>query len=309
MPLDPKAKALLDMTAAGPEPDWSRVTITEYRAGTAAQTLPPSTEALASIEDRVIPGPGGDLRVRVYRPALIARLPATLFFHGGGFVACGLDSHDNICRRLSRLSGSVVISVEYRLAPESPFPAAVDDASTALAWVRREALALGIDPRRLALAGDSAGGNLAAVTAQQDRGRDLRHQLLLYPALDPSCTAGSFREYGDAGYLLTTGMMRWFWDQYLPDPRAATDPRAAPPHALELHGVPSATIITAECDPLRDEGEAYAAALERAGVRVRLRRVPGMFHGFASLLGFLEQADRAVADGARALQQAFEENA
>ncbi len=272
--------------------------------------LPPSTEAIDSITDCSIPGPGGMLPIRIYRPSREPNLAATVFLHGGGFVSLGLDSHDNLCRRIANLSGSVVVSVDYRLAPEAPFPAALDDACAAVLWLRQEAATLAIDRQRIAIAGDSAGGNLAAAAAAllMKQGVKLRYQLLLYPALDPACDSESHRELGKAGYVLTTEMMRWFWSHYLSTENFIHDPRAAPLRADVLRGLPPAAVITAECDPLRDEGESYARALSAAGVPVYVQRVPGMFHGFASMLGFLKQADEAIAIGANKLRESFMES-
>lgn len=297
------------MSQAG-VPDYSKLTVADYRAGLAQMTLPPSTEAVESITDLCIPGPGGLLPIRIYRPSREPNLAVTVFLHGGGFVSLGLDSHDNLCRRIANLSGSVVVSVDYRLAPEAPFPAALDDVCTAVRWAQQQADTLAIDRQRIAIAGDSAGGNLAAAAAAllMQQGVKLRYQLLLYPALDPACASESHRELGEAGYVLTTEMMRWFWSHYLPMQCDIHDPRAAPLQADELRGLPPATIITAECDPLRDEGEAYARALLAAGVPVHVQRVPGMFHGFASMLGFLKQADEAVAVGANKLRESLKES-
>jgi acetyl esterase len=224
------------------------------------------------------------------------------FFHGGGFVSLGLDSHDALCRRLAKLSGALVVAFDYRLAP---FPAPVHDAITALRWLHQNAAVLGGDAQRLAVAGDSAGGNLAAVACQQLRNEPAcpRHQLLFYPVLDGAADSASYREFAE-GYFLTAELMRWFWQHYL----AGADPLhvcASPARQPNLAGIAPSTIFTAECDPLRDEAETYAQALAAAGCEVTLQRWDGQFHGFASLLGLLPAADAALEQGAAALRQAL----
>lgn len=305
MTLDPHAQALLDAFAAMPAPDYATLSAEQWRASMAGPSMFAPGDPVASIDNRDIPGPGGPLRVRLYRDAPGA-LPITVFFHGGGFVAGSLDTHDNICRCLARRAGSLVISVDYRLAPEAPFPAAVKDACAALAWAHRNARELGGDAARIAVAGDSAGGNLAAVAAQhwRDHGPALRHQLLLYPLTDWRVDTESYRNYAK-GYYLSWEMMDWFTRQYLPDQHAADDLRASPLRARDLSGLPSATVITAEYDPLRDEGEAYARAMRDAGVAVELHRWPGQIHGFASMLGAIDAADQALSTAARALREAL----
>jgi acetyl esterase len=305
MTLDPQVKALLDMMAAMPAPDFSTLTAAQYRAGMDGPSMFAPGDAVAQVENRTIPGPGGELKLRLYRDAA-GPLPITVYFHGGGFVIGTLDTHDNICRCLARRSGSLVISVDYRLAPEAPFPAAVKDACAALAWAHRNAREIGGDASRMAVAGDSAGGNLAAVAAQhwRDHGPALRHQLLLYPITDWRADTESYRSFAK-GYFLTWDMMNWFTRQYLPDQRMADDLRASPLRSRDLSGLPPATVITAEYDPLRDEGEAYAHAMGEAGVAVALHRWPGMIHGFASMLGAVGAADAALDTAARALRQAF----
>ncbi|UDM53824.1 alpha/beta hydrolase [Cupriavidus sp. MP-37] len=309
MPLDPQARAMLDAMAAMPSPDFSTLRAADYRAALAAMPGFAPGDAIAAQHDLTLNGAAGPLRARLYRPDDGAALPLVIYFHGGGFVLCGLDSHDNICRSLARRSGALVLSVDYRLAPEARFPAAADDAVAAVRWAAAHAAQLGADPARIAVAGDSAGGNLAAVACQQLRGSGiaLRHQLLLYPWLD--CTdaatgSASYRECA-TGYFLSAAELDWYRAQYLANRADAADVRASPLCQRDLHGLPPATIITAEFDPLRDQGEAYGEALQRAGNSATVRRWPGQFHGFASMQGVIDAASHALDAAAAALVQAF----
>ncbi|SOY60230.1 putative esterase/lipase; putative exported protein [Cupriavidus taiwanensis] len=313
MPLDPQARAMLDAMAAMPSPDFSTLRAADYRAALAAMPAFAPGDAVAAQQDLAVDGAAGALKARLYRPEAdpverTAR-PLVVYFHGGGFVLCGLDSHDNICRSLARRSGALVLSVDYRLAPEARFPAAADDAVAAVRWAAAQAAQLGADPARIAVAGDSAGGNLAAVACQQLRGSGiaLRHQLLLYPWLD--CTdaatgSASYRECA-TGYFLSAAELDWYRAQYLAHPADAADVRASPLRQRDLHGLPPATIITAEFDPLRDQGEAYGEALQRAGNSATVRRWPGQLHGFASMQGVIDAASHALDAAAAALVQAF----
>lgn len=312
MRFDPEAQPIVDALAQMPTPDFTTLNAQDYRASM-AQFPPPQAldDVLAEVADGSLPGPAGPLCFRSYRPEGACPFPVTLFFHGGGFIGLGLDSHDNLCRRLAARAGTLVVSVAYRLAPEHPYPAAVDDALAATCWVHANAAALGGDPTRLAVAGDSAGGTLAAVVAQQSRALDIAicHQLLLYPATDSRCDTASYRELANAP-MLPPDLMRWFWRQYLgADPAAGDDARASPLRQTDLRGLAPATVITAEFDPLRDEGEAYARALQAAGVPVSLTRWAGQFHGFASLLVPLGAAREALEVCAAGLRQAFAEKA
>ena len=304
MTLDPHAQGMLQAMAALPQPDFSTLTAEQFRASTGSAPFSPG-DSVARTEDREIAGPGGVLRLRLYYPESAGPLPLTLFLHGGGFVACGLDSHDNVCRCLAVRAKTLVVSVDYRLAPEAPFPAATEDALAALAWLREHASGIGGDAQRIAVAGDSAGGNLAAVLAQQakERGWALRHQLLLYPVTDCAGESASYEACGQ-GYFLTTEMMRWFRAQYVGKADAA-DPRASPLRARSFAGLPPATIITAEYDPLRDEGEAYALSLRLAGIPATLERWPGQIHGFISMLGLMPAAEPALDYASAALRSAL----
>lgn len=255
-----------------------------------ASPLPPTQ--VGRVEDRTADG----VPVRIYWPPDSPDdMPLVLFLHGGGFVVCDLDSHDGFARDLCAGTGAVVVSVGYRLAPEHPFPAAVEDAYTALTWTHAQAAALGADPHRLAVAGDSAGGNLAAVLtllARDRGGPSLRHQLLIYPVTDAARDTPSYTRHADDGFLTATAMA-WFWAQYLADPSEGAHPHASPLRAPDLSGLPPACVITAEHDPLRDEGEAYAARLAAAGVPVSCHRITGSFHGFISLPQILPAARTA----------------
>jgi acetyl esterase len=310
MTLDPQAKAILDALAAMPAVDYASIGAPEFRAMMDGPSMFAPGDTVARVENRDIPGPGGPLGVRLYHGVEGAGLPIVVYFHGGGFVIGNLDTHDNICRCLARRAEALVVSVNYRLAPEAKFPAAVKDACAALAWVHRHAREIGGDAGRIAVAGDSAGGNLAAVTALhwRDHGPALRHQLLLYPVTDWRADTESYQKYAQ-GYFLTWDMMNWYTRQYLPDERAADDPRASPLRSRDLSGLPPATVITAEYDPLRDEGEAYARALRAAGVAVELHRWPGQIHGFASMLGAVGAADQALSTAALGLRGAFADQA
>jgi acetyl esterase/lipase len=255
-------------------------------------------EPVEWVEDTCVPGPRGPIDCRIYAPVRGQAVPALLYLHGGGWVVGDIDSHDSVCRALARRAGCVVLSVDYRLAPEHPFPAGPDDSWAALAWVADHGAELGGDPTRLAVGGDSAGGNLAAVVAVRARDAGapaLAHQLLVYPATDLTLSHDSIDENG-RGYLLTKRAMTWFTDLYLGADGNAKDPMASPLFTDDLSGLPPATVLTAGYDPLRDEGEAYATALEAAGVPVTTYRAPGMFHGFFNM--------DAVLDGSKLAQQA-----
>ncbi len=305
MPLDPQVRDLLDRLVVG-RPALNTLPVDVGRrayAESSAKLIPRPAEPV-SVEDRTIDGPAGALRVRLYRPPQDAPpRPLVVFFHGGGWVVCDLDTHDAVCRRLALGADAVVVSVDYRLAPEHRFPAAPEDCAAATRWAVSNAASLGADARRFVLAGDSAGGNLACAVSlrlRDEGGPRARGQLLVYPVTD-HWTAGfpSYAEFAD-GYGLTRDVMAWFWDHYLGEPmdaaRAAVlSPQAAPLRAPDLRGLPPALVLTAECDVLRDEGEAYAARLRAAGVDATLERCAGMHHGFFNWGGVLDGADRAVA--------------
>lgn len=309
MPLHPQAKAALDLLAMMPDIDYSK-TGSEIRAQMEAAMAGPSPfapgDSVVEIENLVMEGPAGKLQLRVYRPSGTGPFPITVYFHGGGFVFGTPEMHDNVCRCLANRAKCLVVSVDYRLAPEAKFPAAIDDAFAALRWIHAHAGELGGNADRLAVSGDSAGGNLAAVVAQLARGAgpQLCHQLLLYPVTDCRFDTESYQACG-RDHFLTTEMMRWYWQQYLPSEALGDDPRASPLRQADCTGLPCATIITAEFDPLRDEGEAYGQSLEAAGVAAEVHRWPGQIHGFMSMLGMIDAADEALSLSAQSLRRSF----
>jgi acetyl esterase len=313
MPLHPSAKQMLDSLATVEQPKLWEQPIDQVRAGEMlfASIGAGDPVACASVSDRKVPGPHGDIPVRVYVPQVSGdggrALPLVVYVHGGGWVFMSIETHDTTCRRLALQSGAIVVSVEYRLAPEHPFPIPLDDAFAATEWVVAHASELGGDASRVAVMGDSAGGNLSAaiaLLARERGGPKLAAQVLVYPALDPAGDTPSYRENA-SGYLLDEPGMRWFWSQYLQDGDHEKNPLAAPLRAEDLAGLPPATIITAEFDPLRDEGEAYAARLREAGVPATATRYDGMIHGFLGMPAMFDDADAAMATAATALREAF----
>ena len=278
MKLDPDAAKVLEALAARPPLDALPVDEARaaYAAGRAATTAPPTPVEI--VRELELPGPAGPIPARLYRPApeTAGLLPALVYYHGGGWVIGGLESHDGLCRRLAAGSGCAVISVDYRMGPEHRFPAAVDDAEAAARAVHAQAHELGVDPERLAVGGDSAGGNLAAVVALAFRdagGPRLRSQVLIYPATDFAMDTPSQREFA-TGHFLTGELQRWFHGHYI-DHARKSDWRASPLRATDLAGLPPAFLLTASHDPLRDEGEAYAMRLIANGIRVTIWRAPG----------------------------------
>ena len=255
-------------------------------------------DVLERVEDLSVRGPGGDVPVRLYATGNGGFRPALVYFHGGGFVFGNLDTHDAVCRAIAKHSGAVVISVDYRLAPENKFPAAVEDSYAATIWVARNAASLGIDSERISVGGDSAGGNLATVVAMRCRnagGPALASQVLIYPVTDvSSLETDSHREFAE-GYFLTRAAMDWFTGHYIPSTDSARHPEVSPLLAPDLGGLPPALIITAEFDPLRDEGAAYAQRLQQGGVRTLYRCHPGMIHLFYGMRGLIAYGSVAFA--------------
>ncbi|MBJ7336099.1 alpha/beta hydrolase [Mycolicibacterium sp.] len=261
------------------------------RTAVAARRPPATNLDEVIVEDRVIDAEVGPIAVRIYRSrqAAAGPRPAVVFLHGGGFVLCDIDSHDGFCQTMAARTDSIVVSVGYRLAPEHPAPAAAEDAYGAFDWVTRNAMSIGIDAQRIAIAGDSAGGNLAAVVSILCRERDSpmpAAQILLYPVIDPACDTASHRRLA-TGYFTTSAALQWYWRQYLGGSHVLEPAHlVAPMRADSLSGLPPAVIVTATLDPLHDEGVAYARRLRTDGVPVLHRDFRGLFHGFLTMLDF-----------------------
>ncbi len=308
MSLDPQAQRVVDAMAALNLPPVEASTPAQARESIRARTaaLGPF-EDVASVTDHKVPVKSGEIVVREYSPGGRGPHPALVYYHGGGWVIGDLYTHDGLCRSLTNAARCSVLSVDYRLAPEFKYPVAAEDSYAALDWVVTHAARLGIDPRRVAIGGDSAGGNLATVAALMARERGgpaLVHQLLIYPVTDFDLDTPSYVENA-TGYVLTREAMRWFWNHYLAREAQGFERYASPLRAPSLAGLPPALVITAEHDPLRDEGEAYAARLRDAGVPVTLTRYTGMFHGFVRMTHILDKARTALDEMAGSLQKAF----
>jgi acetyl esterase/lipase len=310
MPLDPDAQLLLDLIKEANRPAFETVGAAQARElfNAGRKVLAPEPMPVADSREMTIPGPGGPIPARLYRSAATGILPVLVFFHGGGWVVGDIESHDTVCRHLANRADCAVVSVDYRLAPEHKFPAAVEDCFAATAWVAGNAAALGVDPGRVAVGGDSAGGNLAAVVsliARDNRSPRISCQLLIYPAMDAAMRHDSIARFAE-DYVLTRATMRWFYEQYLRAADDAADWRASPLLARDLSGLPPAFVLTAGYDPLSDEGDAYAARLAGAGVPVTHRRFPGQVHGFAMNGKIIRTADTALDETAAALKVAWQ---
>lgn len=312
MALDPESQRLLDLMAAANRPAWN--TLTPAQARDLYLSLRPNAQGPrpkdVKVVDRTIPGPAGEIPVRLYRPANrpeTEKLPALVFAHGGGWVFGNLDSHDVLAAQLAIEAGIAVVAVDYRLAPEARFPGAFDDVVAALQWVANNGASVGIDTGKLAIGGDSAGGNLSAAVALWARDHDgpqLRLQLLCYPVTDAVARSGSYRAF-HTGYGLDAPTMEWFFDHYAPDKSARADWRLSPLRAGSLANLPPALVITAGYDTLRDEGRAYAWRLQQEGTLADLVEFGGMLHGFLSSPMLLHGARRGTSLAAGALKEAL----
>ncbi|SEO79813.1 acetyl esterase [Halogranum amylolyticum] len=293
--MDSQLATVVDEIDAEGVPEWHAMSVDCARRVEDEVFTSDSQQAMGFVRDYAFDGPDGDVPVRVYRPEVTTPAPTVVFYHGGGWTLGTLDSADDLCRNLARRVGAVVVSVDYRLAPEHPFPAGLDDAAAALAWVAEHAATFGGDPERLAVAGTSAGGNLAAAVALRARefdGPDVAHQALLYPITDRAFDTDSYSQNAD-GPLLTRADMEWFWAQYLRSPVDGANPYASVLRAPDLSELPPATVVTAGFDPLCDDGAAYADRLADAGVDVAHQHHPTMAHGFLSLSDAVDVADTA----------------
>jgi acetyl esterase len=314
MILDPEAERVLEMIRLSGRLPLASLTPAEGRAvfNASKPVLQPDQVAVGAVRDLAAPGPAGPVPLRLYRAAGTAEgqvLPVLIYYHGGGWVLGDLDSHDGICRRLANDSGGCVVAVDYRLAPEHKFPAAVADSAAATRWIIEQADQLRIDASRVAVGGDSAGGNLAAVMALMARDGYLpavHWQLLIYPATDMAMVSRSVNAF-PAGYPLTTGAMRWFIDHYLRGPEDVVDWRASPLRAVSLAGVAPAFVITCDHDPLADEGGAYAARLVREGVRTSHLNIADQMHGFLHMGRLIRASDTLLLIMATAMKARWAE--
>ncbi|HEV8420229.1 MAG TPA: alpha/beta hydrolase [Actinomycetota bacterium] len=308
MGVHPQVQALLEELISSGRPSSMSLPLPDGRRNfdELFQSLSSSAE-VERTEDRIVPGPAGEVRVRVYTPSGKPPLPVVVFFHGGGWVFGGIEAYDGLCRALASASRAVLVTVAFRLAPEHRFPAGLQDCYSVTEWVHANHAELRGDPARLAVAGDSSGANLAAAVALMARDRGgppIAFLLLAYPAVDPEMASPSYRENGEDPFLSRAEMV-WYWDQYLASGGDRKDPYAAPLHAENLEGLPPTHIVTAGFDVLRDEGEALAARLREAGVPVTLRRYDDMVHGFLIMGRYLDTARQGIEDVGRLLRQAL----
>ena len=298
--INPTAKAIADMAEPlmGDDPAALRNSRPDENP------LAPPKADLANISDKLLPGPGGNLPVRIYEPKNFSSQAALIYYHGGGFVLGNIDGHDTVCQTLAAQSGYLVISVEYRLAPETKYPGAVDDAYFAYQWALENAETLGLATDRIAVGGDSAGGNLAITTvlkAQEAKIQQPSYQLLYYPVTDAGCDTDSYTEFAD-GYFLTKETMEWFFDHYLANPAQANEVLCSPLRATDLSQMPEGIVFTAGFDPLRDEGHAYAMELQKHGIKIPHYCFSDMIHGFISFAGGVEAGMTALQMGAEGLK-------
>ena len=309
MPFHPQVQAIRDRLEADPAPRLYTLPIDEARAQDVkgAVTTAGRLEPVAVVRDFQIPGDGDNLACRIYRADEHTTAPALVYFFGGGWSLGTLDTCDAVCRMITNRAGCASIAISYRLAPENRFPAAVEDCYRGVSWVAAHSAELRIDPGRIAVGGDSSGGNLAAAAtllARERGGPSLIHQLLVYPNTDAGADTESMREINDP-YFFNVNSIKWYWGMYLSSARDADNPLASPLRAADLSGLPPATVITAEFDPLRDESEMYAKRLAEAGVPAEIIRYDGMMHGFFTMVGILDTAREAIATAADRLSSAF----
>ncbi|WP_078596431.1 alpha/beta hydrolase [Evansella clarkii] len=308
MALDPQAKFILDQLEAAGGPEMHTLTPEEARASIDLSPLAGEPEQVGKVENRTIPVEGGEIAVRIYTPVGEGPFPALVYYHGGGWVIGDLDTVDVPCRLLTNQANCVVVSVDYRMAPEHKFPIPADDSYAAAKWVAENAATINVDKDRVAVGGDSAGGNLAAAVSlmARDRGEfSIAFQMLIYPVTNHSFATPSYLENGE-GYFLTKDSMVWFWNHYLRNEEDGINPYASPLQSEDLSGLPPALVLTAGFDPLRDEGEAYAERLKEAGVEVEVTRYEGMIHGFFWMPGALDEGRKSFGQAAEALKRAFD---
>jgi acetyl esterase len=310
MQLHPQMKAILDQAAASGAKPFHTMTPAEARVAINAllEAFKGTPEPVAKTERREIPGPAGRIPVQIYTPEGKGPFPMLVYFHGGGWTIGEVASWDPFCRSLCNASGCVLVAVDYRLAPEHKFPAPVEDCYAAADWAAKNAAAIGGDARRVAVGGDSAGGNLAAAVSLMARDRDtpnLAFQLLIYPATDAALDTPSQEQFTEDGYILSKQDMVWFWGHYLRNDDDKANPYACPAEASDLRGLPQALVVTAGFDPLRDEGENYAARLQDAGVQCECVRYEGVTHGFVLFGTVLDEGRKAIADMGAALRAAL----
>lgn len=311
MPLEPEVAAILKQLEEAGGPPVSEMTPDVAReAFKALLPLQGTPEPVRAVEEHRVPGPGGAVPVRIYRPDGVSEPSAALYLiHGGGWVIMDLDSHDPLCRALANKAGCAVVAVDYRRAPEARFPSAADDCYAVLRWIAEKGTAIGIDPARVAVGGDSAGGNLAAamtLISRRESGPRLVGQVLHCPVTNHDFGTQSYRDNAD-GYLLTADAMRWFWGHYLGDGQDGSDPVASPLRAEDRRGLPPALVQTAEFDPLRDEGRAYADSLQSHGVPVTYTEYSGVVHDPWIMFGAVPKGRQALDEAARFLKRRFNE--
>ena len=309
MALDPDMKTLLDQMAAAKLQSFHQMIPAAAREQMKRRVAAGDPVPVGRVEDRMIPGPNGEIPIRIYTPDGTGPFGALVYFHGGGWVVGNIEMTDQPCRMITKAAGCVTVSVDYRLAPEHKFPAGPEDCYAATKWVADNATALGCDPSRIAVGGTSAGANLAAAVALMARDRsapNVAYQLLVYPATRRELDTPSHKQFATDGYyILSRADMEWFWGHYLASEADAANPYACPARAKSLAGLPPALVITAEFDPLRDEGESYAARLREEGVATVLKRYDGVTHGFFGMPSVVEKSRVAIAEASAALRAAI----